>query len=332
MMVCATYVMMPMDVKVGDLVSVKTLQSVASRALRCADVVHVMAPYSRGFSANLRGVLECVEMVPLTQRAYTDLWMWRVAMKLGFEDRRWLCVPIAVPLLHRYRPGEDGVQRAYRQSAASDQVLYVDACTSHGHGMGFYSPGVGWNSFSFPALCTHRGLTGEPLDVDINVLEYVAAILGFCAVLPSVIHTRRGHGDINAHIHVHIWTDNSSCMAWMLMNRVAHPLHLFLCQVLSLLRVLYHITLTVGHIPGVKNVVADAASRQFDQPERDGPVLDDLRLLPRLPLPIGLMRDIERAATPGSETTWTSAHAVLTALAGVRGWLTLRSTSSTRRC
>jgi hypothetical protein len=65
--------------------------------------------------------------------------MWRVAMKLGYEDRRWLCVPIAVPLLHRYRPGEDGVQRAYRQAAASDQVLYVDACTGHGHGMGFYS-------------------------------------------------------------------------------------------------------------------------------------------------------------------------------------------------
>jgi hypothetical protein len=79
-MVCATYVMMPMDVKVGDLVSVKTLQSVASRALRCADVVHVMAPYSRGFSANLRGIHDGVEMVPLTQRAYTDLWMWRVAM------------------------------------------------------------------------------------------------------------------------------------------------------------------------------------------------------------------------------------------------------------
>ena len=60
------------------------------------------------------------------------------------------------------------------------------------------------------------------------------------------------------------------------MHRVEHPLHLFLCQVLSLLRVMFNITLTVGHIPGVKNVVADAAIRQFDQPERDGAIFEDL--------------------------------------------------------
>jgi len=319
-----------MAVEMGALVSVKILQSVASRALRCSDVVHVMAPYSRGFSANLRGVPIGADTVPLTQRAHTDLWMWRIALEMGYYDRKWLCVPIAVPLLHRYQPSENGVQRAYRQAAAAECVLYVDACTSHGHGMGFFSPDVGWNSFNFPELCTHRDDRGQPLETDINVLEYVAAILGFCAVLPSIIQTRRELGDNDTHIHVHIWTDNSACMAWMLTHRVAHPLHLFLCQVLSLLRVMNHVKLTVGHIPGVKNVVADAASRQFDQPERDGSIIEDLRLLPRLPLPTGLMPDIARAATQGSEITSTPAHAVLTALAGVRGWLMQRLTVLTR--
>ena len=271
-------------------------------------------------------------MVPLVRRAHTDLWMWRIALAMGYDDRRWLCVPISIPLLHRHRSDEDGVQRAYRQAAAADRVLYVDACTSHGHGMGYYSPGVGWNSFCFPELCTHSDDEGRPLAVDINVLEYVAAILGFCAVLPSILQARRERGENDAHTHVHIWTDNSACMAWMLMHRVTHPLHLFLCQVLSLLRVMNRVTLTVGHIPGVKNVVADAASRQFDQPGRDGLILEDLSRLPRLPFPDGLMRDIARVATQESGTTSMSARGVLMALAGVRGWLTPRPMDSIHRC
>jgi len=260
-MVCATFVMMPLEIAVGDSVSVKALQSLASRAIRCADVVQVMAPYSRGFSRNLRGCRESDDEVPLSRRAYEDLWMWRIVLEMSWEDRRWTCVPVKVPLLHRHQPGEDGVLRAHRQAAAADHVLYVDACTSHGHGMGFYSPRLGWNSFSFPELGVHRAEEGRESDVDINVLEYVAAIMGFCAVLPLIVHNRQECGD-NSHIHVHIWTDNTACMSWMLMHRVEHPLHLFLCQVLSLLRVMFNITLTVGHIPGVKNVVADAASRQ----------------------------------------------------------------------
>ena len=325
------FVMMPLELEAGDVISVKTMQSVASRAIRCADVVHVMAPYSHGFSANLRNLPNGSEEVALTPRAHVDLCMWRVALQMGYDDRRWMCVPIAIPLLHRHRLGEDAVERAHRQAAEAGLVLFVDACTSHGHGMGYFAPGLGWNSFNLPELCTHRDDRGRPLVVDINVLEYVAAIVGFCAVLPSVTQTRRECGN-EAHTHIHIWTDNTACMAWMLMHRVAHPLHLFLCQVLSFLRVIYRVTLTVGHIPGVKNVVADAASRQFDQPERDGAILEDLRHLPRLPFPTSLMPAIVRAVTQESETTSTSVRGVLTTLTGVHGWLMLKLISSTHPC
>jgi len=135
-LVCAMFVMLDMDVAVGTRVSIKTLQSVASRALRSADVVHVMAAYSRGFSDNLRGVPKGATEVELTRRAFEDLQMWRVTLELGFRDGRWLRVPIRVPLLHRFLPSEDAVQRAHRQAGLADLVVFADACTSHNHGMG----------------------------------------------------------------------------------------------------------------------------------------------------------------------------------------------------
>jgi len=106
----------------------------------------------------------------------------------------------------------------------------------------------------------------------------------------------------------------------MLTNRVTHPLHLFLCQVMTMIRVSFNVTLTVGHIPGVKNVFADAASRQFDHPERDGPLLEQLSVLPRLPWPTSLTDAIVTQATLGSRITSRTALAALTALDGVLGW------------
>ena len=161
-LVCAMFVMLDMDVAVGTRVSIKTLQSVASRALRSADVVHVMAAYSRGFSDNLRGAPKGAVEVELTKRAFEDLQMWRVTLELGFRDRRWLRVPIRVPLLHRYLPCEDAVQRAHRQAGLADLVVFADACTSHGHGMGYYCPGAGWHSTSLPGLSLYDvgGLSG----------------------------------------------------------------------------------------------------------------------------------------------------------------------------
>jgi len=102
-MVCATLVMTPLELVAGDRVSVKALQSLVSRAIRCADVLQVMAPYSRGFLWNLRGCRESDVEVPSSRRAY--------------EDRRWTCVPVNVPLLHRHRTGEDGVLRAHRRAS-----------------------------------------------------------------------------------------------------------------------------------------------------------------------------------------------------------------------
>jgi hypothetical protein len=97
---------------------------------------------------------------------------------------------------------------------------------------------------------------------------------------------------------------------------------------MSLLRVLFNITLTSGHLPGKTNSVADPASRQFDQLE-DIKLLEELSLWPRLPFPSDLTFAIVEAAMPRCEDTSQPVLAVLTALGGVRGWATLPPTVST---
>ena len=156
-------------------------------------------------------------------------------------------------------------------------------------------------------------------------------MLGFCALLPAVL-LRQGALGMSTHTHIHLWTDNTACMSWMLLNRAAHPLHLFLCQVLTLLRLTFNVTLTVGHIPGTRNVFADAASRDFDQPAGDPAIRAQLVGLPLLPYPKCLTGAICAAAMTPFADTWSRVHAALTALAGVRGWSTQPRTVSAHCC
>ena len=181
-----------------------------------------------------------------------------------------MVVPIRVPLLLRYLPKEDAVHRMHRQAAQADDVLYVDACTEHGNGMGFLLTDVGWNSFTAPELLQHVGYDGEIADADINLLEFVTAVIALVAVV--ALRVRQGF-EVEDHRHIHIWTDNTSCLSWMTMNRSHHPLHLYLLQVVTFLKVTYNVTVTMGHVPGVVNVYADAASRQFLLSNGQGPAI-----------------------------------------------------------
>ena len=106
----------------------------------------------------------------------------------------------------------------------------------------------------------------------------------------------------------------------MLRHRAHHPLHLFLLQVLTFIKVTFNVTVTVGHIPGVVNIYADAASRKFNLVNGSGPRLQgEMAALPRLPWPTALMRDISLAATQPLPDTSSQAHPALTALDGVHG-------------
>ena len=318
-MVCAVYVMVAMDIRPGDQILVHTLQSLASRAIRSANVVPVMVPFSRGFSSCLKGVSVTATSTVLSERAYEDLWMWRVALQLGYHDRSWLVLPIRIPLLMRYLHNEDAIGRMHRQAASADVVVYVDACTQHGNGMGFYIPGMGWNYFNAPELLQFVSYDGNVAEADINLLEFVAAMIALCAVIVSRLQLRKG-GE-HAHEHIHIWTDNTSCLSWMMTHRAHHPIHLYLLQVLAFIKVTFNVTVTAGHVPGVVNVYADAASRHFHLDNGQGSRLRrEMNLLPRLPWPVALMTDINRVAMRRCSTTSTRTQDALTALDGVRGW------------
>ena len=119
---------------------------------------------------------------------------------------------------------------------------------------------------------------------------------------------------------MHIWTDDKSCLSWMTMNRSHHPLHLYLLQVVTFLKVTYNVTVTMGHVPGVVNIYADAASRQFQLTNGQGPAIRaEMEKLPQIPWPIGLLSNISRITTSRSSDISCQVHAALMALDGVRG-------------
>ena len=82
----------------------------------------------------------------------------------------------------------------------------------------------------------------------------------------------------------------------------------------SFIQVCYGVVVTVGHIPGVINIYADAASRQFDCLYGKEIRAQLMNQLPLLHVPTSFMRDIVRAATQQCSSTWQSALDALTAL------------------
>ena len=76
-------------------------------------------------------------------------------------------------------------------------------------------------------ITTFVNNTGSVTPLDINVIEFTAAVILTAALLSHI----RATGI--ACTHIHIWTDNTACRSWMAKHRAAHPLHLFLLQVFS---------------------------------------------------------------------------------------------------
>ena len=102
-----------------------------------------MLPYSRGFASCLRGTTIHSIDAPLNARAFEDMWMWRVMLRLCFTDIQWMNLPIHIPLLRRHLKNEDDITRSHCHASLARLVVFADACTDFGHGLGYYIPMCG---------------------------------------------------------------------------------------------------------------------------------------------------------------------------------------------
>jgi hypothetical protein len=171
---------------------------------------------------------------------------------------------VSVPALLMKQLNESPADRAQRLSAVAHLVIHVDACCSkQRNGIGFVATNTSgvtfWASFIL-ALSSYQSYDDVCCPVKINLLEFIAsvmAVLTLCRSLPPVT---------TPYFHLHIWTDNTAALSWILKRRSVSPLHGFLLQFMTHLLVQSKVVLTAGHIPGVKNFLADAASRDFNCP------------------------------------------------------------------
>jgi hypothetical protein len=308
---------LPDDIDSMSVIAVDLLHSLAGVAVRCANAMLALLPYSRGFHENLRGVPRGATTTRLSPRSKADIVMWRAALRLSLRDTRWLTIPVRLTVLHRRLPLErlDPLDhlRAARQASSADLVVFGDACLSH-FGLGGYSPSAGWFSLALPELQSYRDCHGLPTPTDINVYEFIAALLAVTMTISHLLSLP--HPPSSPHIHV--WTDNVACRSWIQNHRSDHPLHSFLLQLYSLIQIKYSVVVTTGHVRGINNPHADCNSRLFHCPQAES-VRRDQRDLPQYhPSPALLRSMIEISQTP-SEATWNLAPRVLTLLDGVLG-------------
>ena len=214
--------------------------------------------------------------------------------------------------------------QALRQANTADFILYGDACTS-ANGLGVYAKDIGWSQYRFTELESYINIDGIQQPIDINVLEFIAAILALVMLVQELQNRNVAtHG-----LHIHIFSDNTSCLSWMRRHRADHPLHMFLLHMFSFVQVRFGVIVTVGHIPGVINIYADAASRFFDCSIGKEIRTQLQNQLPLFPVPMSFMRDIVKAATQQCPSTWQLALDALMALDNVTGLHSADSARST---
>ena len=240
--------------------------TLSSHMIRLANLIPPLLPFSRGIAFNTRGVPYTSSKLHLNTRSIADIWMWRTTLYYTLYDSRWLSVPMNFPLLLRRLPDEDNNLRATRQSLLAHYNIYADACTNPTqtitNGLGVYIPNTCWLSSSIPELTHYYSYDNILCIIDINVVESIALIIAYICILHTLVSN-----NLPIHtVHIHGWTDNTSCKSWLTKYKTTHPLHCFLLQVFSHLQTRFGFIATVGHIAGKKNIYADAASRHFHCP------------------------------------------------------------------
>jgi hypothetical protein len=316
-MVCVLFHELPNDLYPTTRVSLKQLQRLSALMIRNADLIHFLRPFSRGAAANTAGRRR--SMVSLSIQTVVDIWVWRSVFSVAHSSNvSWMTLPFWLPpLLHQPHSDEVDAKRAWwrSQADAASTIVHVDASKSEFHGgVGFTEEHSGvltsWASFPLPESLRALDYAGLPPEADINLCKSFAFVIALSLVAPSVM------GTPNAPTHVHVWTDNTSALCWMTTYRAAHPLILFLLQLLSHLQSRFCLVITAGHIPGLKNVLADAASRDFVCPDGKQS-LETLSTVPRHHAWPRWVTDTMPSMIGRSEVTWSQIVETLTSVASM---------------
>lgn len=270
--------------------------------------VPFLRPFSRAASHNTAG--RTGSSTHLSPTTVFDIWIWRAVFSTTpTNDVSWMTVPLYLPPLLRSPPRDDAVAFSAHVDSLMAHASYVFDVDSTTADIGFVvhtgSVLSHWGTFPLPDCLRNLDFTGFPKDASINVCEFFASVVTLSLLAPTL------RGSPGSLTHIHINTDNSSALSWMTRFRTSHPLVSHLLQLFSHLQVRYHLLVTMAHIEGKKNIIADAASRRFQVPNGSR-ILQTLQSARRF---LGLppwTQTLLPTLTQQSEITWRTVVELLT--------------------
>ena len=260
----------------GQRISLPLLQRIASHAIRTANVVTAMLPYSRSFSAATANCSQRGDAF-LTHTCVHDINQWRRLLTDACYDMRILTCPVYIPPIRQKLSKHESVADHQRRAAASASVFaYSDAATGSADNgvpmLGGYTPDDRWFHLTLPPSTRYvTDLRNGTIDADINIHEATALILTAIMGVAKMNRLYPAATSPAARRHLNIFCDNTTATSLLRTNRAHLPILSFLLCILTHLQVHHRCLITVGHIPGVLNTIADATSRNFAVP--NGPAI-----------------------------------------------------------
>ena len=326
-LVCLLYNELPLDLQPQQRINLATMERLGAYMMLCGQFLPHLAAFCRSAHENLCRAQRHQSTVPLNLKTIIDIRLWRVAIRHAWSDPGSLVVPVHVPPLLASLPDETALQLALRQEAHAYYVQESDACTftvdnpCWGGGFVLWRAGSAclWGAHQLQKFQHYHTCGSVPSDAHINLYELLMAIAGIAALCEH-LSTLRPPPPHPQHLllHIHVWTDNTSALSWMVKYKASHPVHSFALQVLAHLATHHRLLLTFGHKPGVHNIHADAISRGTHL-VHGSPTADLLSPVTcHRPLPTW-WPTLTRCAAKQSLPTWEQALAALTAVVGARG-------------
>ena len=265
---CVFFHELPLVLTVGDVIPLRLAQRAASYMIRSSQIICAMRPF-------LRGLYRCMHHLPfgassltLSEDAIIDIQSWRNYVQSTWFDASSLSLSIHIPPMVSRLPNENNEQLWQRQAQAADTQVFVDAATDK-----ITSPtwDGGWAAFTPPqspipdvygeyTLPRLSAFTDIPQSDQINIYEFLMTLT---AVESLVRGGRPIHIPSNITWHIHVWTDNSSALSWLIQHKSTHPLIVSLLRRYVSIQVDNKLLLTHGWIKGADNKLADAISRHF---------------------------------------------------------------------